>query len=77
MGAESRTTLPTKQYLFYREMASLLDMSVATLRKWKCKGKITYTTFRGRVYFPVRDVLKELQSNTVKATETQLREVEI
>ena len=77
MCAEKRTELPTKEYLSYREMASLLDISVATLRKWKCAGKVTYTTFRGRIYFPVKDVLQELKRNTIRAIESQLREVDI
>ena len=77
MCAERTTTLPTKEYLSCREMASLLDISVATPRKWKCMGKIIYTTFRRRIYFPVKDVLKELKRNTIKATETQLQEVDV
>ena len=77
MSTERTTALPTKDYLSYREMANLLDMRVATLRKWKCMGKITYTTLRGRVYFPVKDVLKELKRNTIKATEIQLQELDI
>ena len=77
MRAEKAATLPGKEYLSYREMASLLDIRVSTLRKWKCMGKITYTTFRGRIYFPVKDVMKEFKGNTIKATEEQLREVEV
>jgi len=72
---DQSASLPVKEYLSYREMAEFLDIKVATLRKWKCLGKVTFTSFKGRIYFPVKDVLREMKRNTIKAAETQLEEL--
>lgn len=64
-----------KEYIDYQELCELLNIARGTARNWKCAGKISYTHFNNKIYFPKKLVLKELRKNIIKSTSSILDEI--
>ena len=64
-----------KEYLDYTELCELLNIARGTARNWKCAGRIPYTIFNKKVYFPKKLILKRLKNNIIKATSSMLDEI--
>ncbi len=71
----SRPINNEEEYLDYRGVCELLHISYETARKWKSMGELTYTKFRGRVLFPKSAILRELKKNTVRSTQSMVKEL--
>jgi len=61
-------------YLDYEHLCDFLGISYGTARNWKSRGKLTYTNFHGKIYFPKKYILKELKKNISKSPTTILEE---
>ena len=59
-----------EEYLDYKQLCEFLNISYGTARNWKLHGKLTYTVFNNKIYFPKKAILKELKINTVKAADS-------
>ena len=64
-----------KEYLDYQELCELLNIARGTARNWKCAGKISYTHFSNKIFFPKKLILKELKNNIIKSTSTMFDEI--
>ena len=64
-----------EEFLDYKEVCALLKIPYPTARNWKSEGRLTYTSFNGKILFPKKAILKELKKNTVKSTDAMLEEI--
>jgi len=74
MYSERRMSQVEEEYFNYRQLCEFLGISYGTARNWKLQGKLTYTKFRNRVYFPKKAILKDLKINTIKAVDAMMEE---
>jgi len=61
-----------EEYLDYEELCQFLHIARGTARNWKCAGKISYTHFNNKIYFPKKLILKKLKNNVIKSTSSIL-----
>ncbi len=71
----SRRINNDEEYLDYQGVCELLHISYVTARKWKSKGELTHTKFKGRVLFPKSAILRELKKNTIRSTPARIQEL--
>lgn len=67
--------LKQETYFDYKELAEFLKLKVGTIRNWKSQGKLTYTTFNGKILFPKNEILKDLKRNQVRCVNRMLRDI--
>lgn len=63
------------QYFDYKSLSEFLNLSIGTVRNWKSQGKLTYTTFNGKVLFPKSEILKDLKRNQVRSVNRMLEDI--
>ncbi|GEM_PF-3327746 len=74
--AEERVrAILAKPYWDYGEAATVLHLSVKTLRNMKYRREVTFTHFGRKVYFPGQTILAELRRNIVRCTTLARRRV--
>lgn len=64
-----------EEFLDYKGVCALLKIPYGRARNLKSQGKLTYTSFNGKILFSKKAILKELKRNTVKSTDTMLEEI--
>lgn len=72
---ERLRTILAKPYWDYGEAATVLNVSVKTLRNMKYRREISFTHFGRKVYFPRETILVELRRNLVRCTPLAQRRV--
>ena len=62
------------EYFDYKGLCKFLKIKYSTARVWKCRGKLPFTKFNGKVLFPKKAIMRELNKNYVRSVSAAVEE---